>query len=163
MKAFLGWVGGILAAVISGFIVYKMTVPPAPVAVTSFEGMVYSGSDPVPNAMVVIDLSGVGAGSGSFRDETDDHGSYRLDIQEMPKSWSGTASASAKGFVASAPAALTGPAGTEIRKDIALSPERVTSGGASPPGPLVPHIGVMPRYFPKAKTAAAVGTLKQIK
>jgi len=54
MKKFLGWLGGILAAFITGYAIWYFTVPHT----TTFEGMVINGPEvaPLANAIVSVEF-----------------------------------------------------------------------------------------------------------
>jgi hypothetical protein len=95
MKKFLGWLGGILAAFITGYAIWYFTVPHT----TTFEGMVINGPEvaPLANAIVSVEFVG-GANGGPFHDFTYEHGAYRLDFTGLGKVSGVTISVQAKRF-----------------------------------------------------------------
>jgi len=120
MGKFLGWLGGIAAAVIGGWLVWYLTRPPA---TTTFEGMVINGTAeaPLANAIVTVEIAGT-ADSGSFHDFTDEHGSYRLDFTGLGKPSGVTVSVEAKGFLAVTPASIR-TVGPDNRLDFVMMPQ----------------------------------------
>ncbi len=174
----VGWLGGIAATVISGYLLWyfeqpKPEPPPslAPV-VTTFEGMVYSGDAPVAKAMVAVDLTGSAGANGAIHDITDDNGAYKIELTGLPEGTGATLSVAAKGFKDPAPKVLAEPLQTDVRVDIPLSrvviPVEVPHGAAMPaplpPPPAKGGIAHRPVYVPKSAADAVkfrIGTKKQ--
>src|SRR3984885_9906362 len=77
MNKFGGWLAGVFATIIGGYAVWYFTRPPS---TTILEGMVYATSSAVPKAMVSLELTGSGANGGTFRNVTNENGSYRFDF-----------------------------------------------------------------------------------
>ena len=136
MGKFGGWLAGVLAVILGGYAVWYLTKPPA---TTTFEGMVYSGDAPVPNAMVAVELVGDST-NGTYHDITDDHGSYSLVFTGLPTATGATIRVSAPGFQSADPQSLTSPLQGDIRLDFPLLP--VTA-------PIKPAIAHIPAYIPK--------------
>jgi len=86
MKKFLSWLGGIVAAVIAGVLVYRLTVPPAPPPEIAFEGMVIDGerNEPVKSALVTFQVDGAGP-ADAYHDLTDENGSYGIKLAGLDK------------------------------------------------------------------------------
>jgi hypothetical protein len=126
MKQVGGWLAGILAAIIGGYVLWILTrTPPAPPApppavVTTFEGMVYSGDEPVPKAMVELDLTGTSS-NGPVHDITDENGSYRFDFTGLPTTAGATLRVAAPGFRESPAKSFASPLQTEVRFDFPLA------------------------------------------
>ncbi len=153
MGKFLGWLAGILATVIAGYLIWYLEKPKPP---TTFEGMVIDGAlnAPVQNAMVSIEISGSVANGGPYHDFTDEHGSYRIDFLDLGKPSSVTFEVSAKGFKEPAPASLS-IVENDIRKDFVLAP--VATRPPSPGGVELPHTAAQarpPAYIQKRITQA---------
>ncbi len=146
MGKFIGWLGGIVATVIAGWLVWYITLPkPTEPDSASFEGMVYdqASNAPVSRATVMFDIRGV-PNSGPYHDVTDENGSYKLDLSGLGKSSTVAVSVEANGFAKSAPYPFSGVG--DNRRDFALAPFRAVSavaGGAAIH--LLPH----PKYIPK--------------
>jgi len=136
MKKFTQWMAGILAGIIGSVAVYYLTRPDPPPAVTTFEGMVYSGSSPVAHAMVQLDLDGVVNISGPIHDITNENGSYRFELTGLPHTASARLLATANGYVASSAQSLLSPLQPETHLDFPLSP--VSAPAPAPPPPSVP-------------------------
>jgi hypothetical protein len=122
MKKFVQWMAGILAGVIGSVAVYYLTRPAPPPAVTTFEGMVYSGSSPVAHAMVQLDLDGVVNIAGPIHDITNENGAYRFELTGLPNTASAKLLATANGYVASSAQSLLSPLQRETHLDFPLSP-----------------------------------------
>ncbi|HEV2135478.1 MAG TPA: hypothetical protein VGR47_14690 [Terracidiphilus sp.] len=141
----VGWLGGIAATVISGYLLWyfeqpKPTPPQPPqAAVTTFEGMVYSGEAPVAKALVALDLTGNAGANGAIHDLTDDNGAYKIELTGLPPGTGATLSVVAKGFEKAAPKMLVSPLQADMRVDIPLSPVVLAaapgSGGGGGGGP----------------------------
>jgi hypothetical protein len=110
----LGWLGGIVAAVVAGLLVWYFTVP------TTFEGMVYDqrSNAPVSGATVIFEIQGV-ANNGPFRDVTDNNGSYKLDVSNLHPWATVVAHVQANGYRNSDPFAF--PSAGDNRKDFSLT------------------------------------------
>lgn len=122
------WLAGIAGAVIATYLGWYFTQPkptlppPPPPAVTTFEGMVYSGDAPVSKALVAVELTGNAGANGAIHDLTDDNGAYKIELTGLPPSTGATLSVVAKGFENGAPKLLSSPLQTDVRVDIPLSP-----------------------------------------
>lgn len=142
---FVGWLGGIAATVLSGYLLWyfeqpKPTPPQPPsAAVTTFEGMVYSGDAPVAKALVALELTGNAGANGAIHDLTDENGAYKIELTGLPPSTGATLSVVAKGFENGAPKLLSSPLQADMRVDIPLSPVVLAaapgSGGGGGGGP----------------------------
>jgi hypothetical protein len=162
-----GWLGGIAATVISGYLLWYFEQPkpapppPPPPAVTTFEGMVYSGAEPVAKALVALALTGSAGANGAIHDVTDDNGAYKIELTGLPEGTGATLSVAAKGFESAAPKLLNGPLQTDVRVDIPLNPA-VIAGVAPPPPPVGaspgqaehPAVKHIPFYVPKTAAMA---------
>jgi hypothetical protein len=148
MGKFGGWLAGILAVIIGGYAVWYLTKPPA---TTTFEGMVYSGDAPVPNAMVAVELTG-GAASGTYHDVTDDHGSYSLVFTGLPTATGATIRVTAPGYESADTQSLTSPLQGDIRLDFPLLPAAA---------PVKPAIAQIPPYIPKLDALTTKIKIKQ--
>lgn len=163
---FLGWFGGVAATVISGYLLWyfeqpKPTPPPPPPpAVTTVEGMVYSGSAPVAKAMVAVQVTGAAGVNGAIHDVTDDHGAYRFDFTGLPTDADATVSVTAPGYEVAAPEAFATPLQTDNRKDIALTPVPTPVGVAPGPLPDAPVIQEHPLKTPKYVRKSAAAAMK---
>lgn len=133
MKKFTQWMAGILAAVIGSVAVYYLTRPDPPPAVTTFEGMVYSGSSPVAHAMVQLDLNGVVNITGPIHDMTDENGAYRFELTGLPNTASARLLATANGYVAASAQSLLSPLQRETHLDFPLSPVSAPAPAPTPP------------------------------
>lgn len=150
MRSFVVWVGGIVATVIGGVLIYHFTTPAAP---NTFEGMVIDGaqSAPIKEAMVLFEIEPSSPGNGPYHDFTDENGSYKIDISQLPGTVKVTVRAQAKGFRDSKPVSLASLK-TDNRTDFVLEP--APSGGTPHPEasplatPAVAHMAL--RYVPKA-------------
>jgi hypothetical protein len=116
------WLAGILAGIIVGCAVWYFTKAPAPPVVTTFEGMVYSKSVPVPKAMVAVEFTGEANNTGPVHDFTDDNGSYRIDFTGLPKGAGATVRVSATGFKDPKARSVAGPLEQDIHVDFPLEP-----------------------------------------
>ena len=90
MKKFVSWLGGIVATVIAGVVVYYWTTPtpaPAPAPEIAFEGMVIDGERdaPIQSALVSFEVNGASTGD-AYHDLTDEHGSYGIKLSGLSKS-----------------------------------------------------------------------------
>lgn len=171
----VGWLGGIAATVISGYLLWyfeqpKPTQPPTALpAVTTFEGMVYSGDAPVAKALVAVDLTGSAGANGAIHDVTDDNGAYKIELTGLPQGTGATLSVAAKGFENAAPKVLAVPLQTDVRVDIPLSPVlmavganpagghkggKAAAGPPPPPPPAEAAIAHRPVYVPKSAAMA---------
>lgn len=154
----VGWLGGIAATVISGYLLWyfeqpKPTPPPPPqAAVTTFEGMVYSGEAPVSKALVALELTGSAGANGAIHDLTDENGAYKIELTGLPGGTGAKLSVAAKGYENGAPKILAGPLKSDVRVDIPLSP-LVIAGIAAPPSP----VGATPGESAAPPTTAAPG------
>jgi hypothetical protein len=157
MGKFGTWFAGVAATVISGVAIWYFTKtptplpppspPPAPV-VTTFEGMVYTGDLPVPNAMVAVSLTGDASANGAVHNLTDAHGSYLINLSGVPQGTGASLSVSAPGFRDAAPHTLSIPLQTDNRLDVALSPATALAplgAGAPPIHALIGHAPVYVR------------------
>jgi hypothetical protein len=150
-----GWLGGIAATVISGYLLWYFEQPkptPPPPTVTTFEGMVYSGSSPVAKAMVAVSLTGSAGANGPIHDITDDNGAYKIELTGLPQGTGATLAASATGYENGQPKLLAGPLQTDVRIDFPLDP--VMMAAAPPPPAMAPPqqhapIAHIPVYVPK--------------
>lgn len=167
-----GWLAGIAGAVIATYLGWYFTqrnpTPPQPpaAAVTTFEGMVYSGDAPVAKALVAVDLTGNAGANGAIHDLTDDNGAYKIELTGLPPGTGARLSVAAKGYKNAAPKLLAEPLQTDTRVDIALRPELIPvesphtgSGGesaapAQPLRPVQPGITHLPIYRPKSAAMA---------
>jgi hypothetical protein len=154
-----GWLAGIAGAVIATYLGWYFTRPtptppqPPPAAVTTFEGMVYSGDAPVAKALVAVDLSGNAGANGAIHDLTDNNGAYKIELTGLPPGTGATLSVAAKGYEKALPKMLVSPLQADVRVDIPLSPIVLAaapgSGGgggggaveAAPPAPPPPTHG----------------------
>jgi len=164
------WLAGILATVIGGYVLWYLTKSPSPPPATNsttqpgpttapaqppttaFEGMVFTGSSPVPNAMVVITLAGNGDKGGPYHDMTDANGSYLFDIQGLPTGAGATVVASKDGFAESQAEVVPMPLSQDNREDIPLMPLGAHPGGG---GAHVPAAVPRPKYVRKDASQAA--------
>jgi hypothetical protein len=161
---FVGWLGGIAATVISGYLLWYFTQPkptpppPPPPAVTTLEGMVYSGSAPVAKAMVAVNVTGAMGVNGAVHDITDDHGAYRFDFTGLPKDADATVSVTAPGYDDVAPVPIVSPLQADNRKDIALTPTPTVAA----PGPqtAAPAVQTNPAKIPFYVRKSAAEAMK---
>jgi hypothetical protein len=164
MSKFGSWLAGIIGSIIVGVAIYyftKATPPPPtppPPAVTVFEGMVYSGSAPVPRAMVAVELRGSGITNGPVHDITDANGAYRFDFTGLPTDAGATLNVTATGYRDSASQSLSSPLQPDVHLDFPLSPVAVPppAGLGVGPGahPLQPGNLHIPKYVRKGATEA---------
>jgi hypothetical protein len=132
-----GWLAGIAGAVIATYLGWYFTNrPPPPAAVTTFEGMVYSGDAPVSKALVALELTGNAGANGAIHDLTDDNGAYKIELTGLPSGTGATLSVVAKGYEKAAPRTLVSPLQPDVRVDVPLNP--VVVAGAEPPPPVAP-------------------------
>ena len=153
-----GWVAGIVASIIVGYAVWYLTrtpPPPPPPTVTTFEGMVYSGSAPVPKAMVAVQLSGTAGVNGPVHDITDDNGAYRIDFTGLPADAGATLSVTAAGYQSANPKSFASPLQTDVQFDFPLTPMLAASRrkGAAP-HPAKPAKAPIPKYVRKSAAQA---------
>ncbi|MGH9598240.1 MAG: carboxypeptidase-like regulatory domain-containing protein [Terracidiphilus sp.] len=133
MGKFFGWLGGIVAGIAVGYGVWfftKTPPPPPPPVVTTFEGMVYSGSVPVPKAMVAVDLTGSAGANGPVHDVTDANGAYRFDFTGLPTASGATLSVMATGYQTAQPKPIASPLQTDIHVDFPLMRTAMVGGRA---------------------------------
>ena len=147
MKKFISWAGGIVAAVVSGVLIYRLTTPtpvPPPPPPMTFEGMVIDGAQntPVQGAMVTFEIKEISPNSGPYHDFTDEHGSYRKDFSGLDKSSSVVVHAQAHGF-GEVRAFTFNPLGGDNLHDFMLMPLPVAHPGATPPPAATPHPEVL--------------------
>lgn len=134
MGKFVVWLGGIAATVIGGYLLWYLTrtppppPPPPPPAVTTFEGMVYSESAPVPKAMVAVELTGIAGANGPVHNVTDGNGAYRIELTGLPQNTAATLSVTAAGYQNAPPKSLASPLQADVRIDFPIAP------AAAPPG-----------------------------
>jgi hypothetical protein len=147
MGKFGGWLAGILAVILGGYVVWYLTKPPA---ATTFEGMVYSGDAAVPNAMISVELAG-GTTTGAYHDVTDEHGAYSLVFTGLPTSTGATLRVTASGYQNADPQSLSSPLQGDIRLDFPLLPL------AAPAKRAIAHI---PVYVPKLEAQRTLIKLK---
>ncbi|HEY6491011.1 MAG: carboxypeptidase-like regulatory domain-containing protein [Terracidiphilus sp.] len=157
MKAFGIWVAGIIAVVLGGWGTWYLTRPPA---VTTVEGMVYSGNAAVPNAMVEIDLTGDTSNTGAVHDLTDQNGAYKIEFTGLPSGSGATLRASASGFKAAKAQTLKSPLEPDTHLDFALvsvilseAPAAVAGARPTPHLPVAAHV---PIYIPKEASRATM-------
>ena len=151
-----GWIAGIVAGIIVGYVVWYLTrtpPPPPPPAVTTFEGMVYSGSAPVPKAMVAVQLSGPAGANGPVHDITDDNGAYRIDFTGLPADAGATLSVTAAGYQGADPKSFASPLQTDVQFDFPLTPVAAPHNSAAP-HPAKPGKRRMPNYVRKSAAQA---------
>lgn len=157
MLKFGGWLAGILATVLAGYVLWSLTIP---ASTTTIQGMVYSQSAPVPRAMVLVALAGKGVPAAEMtpsRNYTDENGSYRFDFTGLPEDARVTLSVSAAGYRSSSPVLVPQPLGAEVRRDLPLT-ANVTA--EAPHGVMIPHPPLTfaphfaPHFIPKASSAA---------
>jgi hypothetical protein len=151
MRAVGGWLAGILATIIGGYLLWYLTQPPS---ATVFEGMVYSGSSPVARALVSLELAGNGANGGPFHDSTDENGSYRLDFTGLSKDARATLSVAASGYGESEPKSLPTPLGPDNHLDFPLTPVSKIFNPHPGVTQTLPGAPARPRYVPKAAEKA---------
>src|SRR5262245_22679958 len=118
MKKFLGWLGGILATIIGGYVLFYLTRTPEKMTV---EGMVIDSSlnVPVPSAMVSVEITSV-PNNGPFHDPTDSNGAYGLELTGLSKRANVILRVAAAGFRDPAPTNLVVMPGGN-RKDLFLT------------------------------------------
>ncbi len=158
------WLAGIAATVISGYLIWYFTVPRPP-AVTTFEGMVYSGDSPVAKAKVSLKLTGTPGADGPIVDFTDDNGAYKFELSGLPEKTAGTLAADAEGYEPIKPRRLPLPLQPDIRLDIPLT--RLAAAAVPTPGPvpapggggggekqIAPGLVHLPAYVPKTAIMA---------
>jgi hypothetical protein len=159
MRKFIGWLGGIASAVITAVLIYHFTAPKPPVPPTTFEGMVIDGGQSVPikEAMVLFEVEPSAPGNGPYHDFTDENGSYKIDVSELPGTVKVTLRAKARGFHDSNPVSLAALK-NDNRNDFVLAPlpsPEPPHPGATPTATPVPTVGgTLPasfkmRYVPK--------------
>ncbi|HEY2468555.1 MAG TPA: carboxypeptidase-like regulatory domain-containing protein [Terracidiphilus sp.] len=132
MGKFGSWLAGILGSIIVGVGIYYFTkpkptpLPPPTPVVTTLEGMVYSGSTPVPRAMVAVDLKGADP-NGPIHQVTDENGSYRFEFPGLPTDATAMLQVTANGYQQAEPKSLGSPLATDIRLDFPLIPTPVAA------------------------------------
>ena len=153
------WLVAIAATVLACYLAWYFTkpaptAPPPPLlAVSTFEGMVYSGSVPVPNAMVAVNLTGTASANGPVYDMTDKNGAYRIDFNGLPRGAGATLSVSANGYEDATPLVVTGPLQADSRMNFSLAP--LPGAGPGSVAPSVPQkIGKIPVYVRKSAAEA---------
>jgi len=161
-KQLLGWIAGIVAAVLSSLITYYLTRPPS---ITTFEGMVYSGSAAVPNAFVELDLTGTPGANGPLHDQTDPQGAYKIQLTGLSGEVNATLRVTVKGYQTPAPKLFAKVVGQDVRFDVGLDPLKaplppVIVGGAAVPAPPTAVTRPLtslpqPMYIPKLAEQAA--------
>jgi hypothetical protein len=153
MRKLIGWLGGIASAVITAVLIYHFTVPKPPTPPTTFEGMVIDGKQSVPikEAMVLFEVEPGTSGNGPYHDFTDENGSYKMDVSELPSSVKVVLRAQAKGFHESKPVSLAALK-NDNRTDFVLiplpTPEPAHPGPTPTPAVTAPG-PVKLRYIPK--------------
>jgi len=145
------WLAGILATVIGGWAVWYLTRPPA---VTTFEGMVYAGNNPVAKAMVAVQLSGSAGANGPVHDITDQNGAWRIDFTGLPDGSGATLTVAATGYENAAPKSLSSPLQNDIHIDFPLSPVPPPRGIGPLVRPQLPAVTHIPLYVPKSAAQA---------
>ena len=163
MKKFGGWLAGVVGSIIVGYVVWYLTarVPaqsspptPPPPAVTTFEGMVYSGSAPVAKAMVMVQLTGNAGVNGPIHDITDENGAYRIEFTGLPTTARASLSATAAGYEGSKPRSVASPLPADSHVDLPLSPMVQTPVGPQPQPQAAAPIAHLPLYVPKLASKA---------
>lgn len=125
---FFGWLAGLAIAALAGYLVWYYTEPkpppppPPPPAVTTLQGMVYSGSKPVAKAMVAVQLTGAASAVEPVYDITDGNGAYRFDIAGLPSDAGATLIVRATGYETPEPRSIAGPLEADVRADFSLEP-----------------------------------------
>ena len=162
MKKFGGWLAGVVGSIIVGYAVWYLTIHlPAQStttatttqpAVTTFEGMVYSGSAPVAKAMVMVQLTGSAGVNGPVHDITDENGAYRIEFTGLPNTARASLSATATGYEGSKPREVASPLPIDSHVDLPLTPVVQTPVGPQPQ-PAAP-IAHLPLYVPKLASKA---------
>lgn len=99
MKSFMTWVGGIVATVIGGLLIYYFTRPTPPPPEFAFEGMVIDGerSVPIKDALVSFEVEGAKP-ADAYHDLTDDNGSYGIKLSGLSESSKVTLRVHASGY-----------------------------------------------------------------
>lgn len=160
MGKFLGWLAGIVAAVIGGYAVWYFTTP----HLTTIEGMVYTDSGPVTNAKVEITLTGVSGANQLGLDFTDEHGAYRIDFSGVPRSAGALLQVTATGYESIQPRRLASPLPADTREYLPVIPIVAVSTPAQPGAPGQPGTRPnpaaianmrMPAFLPKTAARAA--------
>jgi Carboxypeptidase regulatory-like domain len=149
MSKFAGWLAGILAAVIGGWLVWYLTRPVLP---TIFEGMVYDSAAnvPVANAMVVLQIEGMA--DEPSHSATNENGSYKLRFIDLKKSSRASIQVTAKGFDP-----FTVPSfavGEDNRHDAPLTPQKTNRPGGNVPILHLPAESHVLKYIPKPDAEA---------
>ena len=156
----VGWLAGIAVAVLACYLVWHLTEPkppqppspPSAPAVTTIEGMVYSGGAPVVKAMVAVQLTGAASANGPVYDITDGNGAYRFDIARLPRDASVTLIVRANGYETPEPKSIVGPLDLDTHEDFPLV--AVPGPGSGSVAPLVQQqAGKIPAYVEKSAAA----------
>lgn len=157
MGKFIGWLGGILATVIGGWLLWYLTRAPA---TTTFEGMVINGEAhaPVVGAMVLVKIAKIKGESSNelYYDFTNEHGSYRLGFTGLGKSSTATIQVSANDFQPAEPKSIDRVT-VDNRHDFDLTPlVPPTPKPASGLGATVepPPVTAQVKYVPKLPAQA---------
>ncbi|HKV95562.1 MAG TPA: hypothetical protein VJW20_23655 [Candidatus Angelobacter sp.] len=140
MRKFIGWLGGIAATVIAGYVLWYLTNKPAPPAPAPsqaiiFEGMVIDGSKnlPLQKAMVSFQIDG---SNNLYHQVTDENGAYRIDFTDLTKSSSVVVNAEANGFNKATPVKFARHS-TDNHQDFLLTP--VATAPPPPVATATPH------------------------
>jgi hypothetical protein len=119
--------------------------------------MVIDGGNSVPikEAMVQFEVEPSSPGNGPYHDFTDENGSYKLDVSDLPEKVKVTLRAQAKGFHESKPIALAALK-NDNRTDFVLVPipsetphTSNPAGTPTPPAQATPVTPIKLRYIPK--------------
>jgi hypothetical protein len=141
MGRFLGWLGGILATVIAGYVLWYITRP------TVIEGMVIDRSQnvAVEKALVTVEIPS-NRTNGPFDSPTDSNGSYAMELSGLGWRKDAVVHVRARGFRDSPSISVVLVPGGN-RKDFFLEPISVP---ASPSGTSATHpvaTGSLPVYI----------------
>ena len=141
---FFGWLGGILATIIGGYVVWYITQP------IRIEGMVIDRVEntAVEKALVTVEVRGAPR-EGPFNDPTDSNGSYGMELSGL--SWRTTVivHAKANGFQDSGPVTLViVPGGNH--KDLYLTPIASPQPGVNPSSTHPAKVHPPPSFIKKA-------------
>ena len=120
--------------------------------------MVIDGGNSIPikEAMVQFEVEPSSPGNGPYHDFTDENGSYKLDVSDLPDKVKVTLRAQAKGFHESKPIALAALK-NDNRTDFVLVPIPTETphtngnpaGTPTPPPQTTPAPPIKLRYIPK--------------
>lgn len=153
------WLAGIAATALSIYLVWYFTQPkqapppPAPAAMRTLEGMVYSGSAPVPKAMVAVVLTGVPAENKPVYDMTDKNGAYRFDFTGMPVNAGATMIVRAGGYMDSEPQTIIVSLEPDVHVDVSLAPVPGADRDSAAPSAAQQN-GKIPAYVRKSDAEA---------